>query len=133
MREFHPNKIARDCLIEMPSGIKKRSEIERPPKIVTSVNINKLPATSPEIPESLNHVEVPGSNSPKPGDEFDPERFLVTNEPHATLVSAVKRKKNVVLNEAEVMPSYSGGIKALLLFLKKNIQLPEDVGQGEKY
>ncbi|MDQ6905123.1 MAG: energy transducer TonB [Bacteroidota bacterium] len=130
--EFHPNKLAAGSVIRLPSKIKKRSAIEMLPKIEASVNINKLPATPPEISQSLKQVVLPGSNSPQPGDEYDPGRFTGTNEPHAILITGAKPKKNVVLNDADIMSEYPGGTNALLLFLKKNIKSPEDIEQGEE-
>ncbi len=130
--EFHPIKNAANIFNKLPAPNKKIPEIEIPPKIVASININKLPATAPEIIQSLNPVELPGSNSLQPGDGYDPGRFKETNEPNSTIIPEVKPKKRVVLEEADVMPEYPGGIKALLLFLKNNIKSPEDVEQGEE-
>jgi protein TonB len=132
MTEFHPIKKAASIFNKLHSPNKKIPEIEMPPKIVASININKLPATPPEIPQSLSQVQLPGSNSAQPGDQYDPGRFKGTNEPGSTSIPDVKTKKKVVLEEADIMPEYPGGIKALLLFLKRNIQLPEDVEQGEE-
>ena len=130
--EFHPNKIAPATLIKLHSAINKRSAIEMPPKIVASININKLPATPPEISQSLNQVVLPGSNSSQPGDEYDPGRFTGSDGANSTSILGEQHKRNVVLEDADIMPEYPGDIKALLLFLKKNIQSPEDVDQGEE-
>ncbi|MEO8860854.1 MAG: energy transducer TonB [Ginsengibacter sp.] len=130
--EFHPIKNAANIFNKLPSRNKKIPEIEMPPKIVASININKLPATAPEIIQSLNPVELPGSNFPQPGDEYDPGTFKGINETNSNSIPEVKPKKRVVLEEADIMPEYPGGIKALLLFLKKNIQSPEDVEPGEE-
>lgn len=131
LAEFHPKEKVAAALRKMPS-VNKRSTIEMPPKIVASVNINKLPATPPEISGSLTQLELPGRNSPQPGDEYNPASFAGSNIVNATSKIEKEPKKNIVLESAEVMPEYPGGLKALLLFLKKNIQSPEDVDQGEE-
>lgn len=110
--------------------VKKIATIAGPPKIVSSIIINKLPATPLEIPASVNGKEISEINFPSElngaGDGKNIEITAVA-KPLAT----PKPVKPTIAEVAEIMPQYPGGINALLSFLKKNLRAPETIDQGE--
>jgi len=108
---------------------KKISETERPPKIVASNIINNLPATPPEIQPSLTGTGISEVNFPS---DLDGHNNGKLNENGRALAQTLEKPaKSDPLGEAEIMPQYPGGTKALLAFLKKNIHSPGDVEEGE--
>jgi periplasmic protein TonB len=108
----------------------KSKPFEMPPKIVASVNINKLPATPLEVPQSLTGIE--GNENDFPQQEINRNRIIGKVEVNSPPAFAPKPMMPVILDDADIMPEYPGGLKALLLFLKKNIQSPEEVEQGDE-
>jgi protein TonB len=105
---------------------KKTNPNELPPKIVDSVNINKIPATPLEAMPSLISMAVSEINFPNGGD--GPGK----NSKVDAEVPAAKTYKPGPVDVADIMPQYPGGIKALLDFLKKNLHSPEDVEEGDE-
>lgn len=106
------------------SHVKKNFEKVGPPKIVTSININKLHATLPEIPTSSLQSLSGTINFPT-----SVENENATGKPEIKNIVPVKKE---VLSEADVMPQYPGGVKALLAFLKNNLHSPEDISEGDE-
>ncbi len=108
--------------------VKKMPEIERPPRIVADNNINKPVATPIDNIPSISPVSGVGNSSLTgnlPGDG--------TNGNGTTLIPETpKPNKSTPAIIADVMPQYPGGIPALLAFLKKNIQSPEDIDNGDE-
>jgi protein TonB len=111
------------------AAIKHLPEIERPPLIVAPGNINSLPATPVEFQPSFSSTGISGINLAPGSDgtgEGGPGENGVTGE------TKLKEPGNSIpVKAAEIMPQYPGGIQALLTFLKKNIQSPGDVEEGE--
>jgi len=124
--EYHESKIPETKSVAKISHAKKITTWEAPPKIVDEININKFPATPPEILSSsvgevsseINFPEVAGN---KVGKDIGAEAVAMTENP-----------KHEPLEIAEVMPQYPGGIKALLTFLRKNLHTPEDIAEGNE-
>jgi protein TonB len=121
---YHPVQIPANKSVVKATINKKISSTILPPKIANNINI--LPATPQIIQPSLtgnsNSAMVPplglGSSGSGSGGGLQVSTLLpVLSKPD----------KKVVLDGADVMPQYPGGIKALLEFLKKNIHSPEDV------
>ena len=105
---------------------KKTNQNELPPKIVDSVNINKLPATPLEAMPSLTSTGISEINFP--GSEDGPGK----NSKVDARVPAAKINKPGPVDVTDIMPQYPGGIKALLDFLKKNLHSPEEVEEGNE-
>ncbi|MDQ2862600.1 MAG: energy transducer TonB [Bacteroidota bacterium] len=126
--EYHETKTVVNKSVAKVSHAEKIRTWEAPPKIVDEININKLPATPQEILSSsvgevgteINFPGVAGSDNVG-GKDMSAETVALPQNP-----------KPGPLETAEVMPEYPGGIKALLLFLKKNLQAPEDVADGNE-
>lgn len=129
--EFHPRLNSENKNVAKILPAKKIPVIERPPEIVASININKLPATPQEIQQSLKGAIVSEINVQSNVDGSG-DGVLNGNAGTLTLVKSTKPTTSDVLEEAEIMPQYPGGIKALLAFLKKNIHSPADVEEGEE-
>lgn len=101
---------------------KRFTDVNRPPLIVAA-NINILPATPPGIQPSVTGGVVAGMSPAEVG-ESDPTSTAVNTDVPIT-------GKPIASAAAEIMPQYPGGIRALLSFLKKNIQPPIGAEQGE--
>jgi len=108
--------------------VKKIPQPERPPRIVTSDNINNLPATPAEIHPSLTGVIGEELNF-MPGDVGAGGDNLKENT-IAPVIKPAEEAETAPVAVAEIMPQYPGGIPALLSFLKKNIHSPGDVEEG---
>ncbi|WP_202552173.1 energy transducer TonB [Ginsengibacter hankyongi] len=106
---------------------KKINTNELPPRIVDSININKLPATPLETIQSINPTSVSAINFPGGGEGFGKNLKIGAEAPAAP---ATKINKPGPVDVADIMPQYPGGVKALLDFLKKNLHAPEDVEEG---
>ena len=128
--EFHPRSNSGNKSVAKILPAKKIPVIERPPQIVASININKLPATPREIQQSLIGTVVSAINVQSNGDGSG-DGSLNGNAGTLTPAKSTKPNTSDALEEAEIMPQYPGGIKALLAFLKKNINSPADVEEGE--
>lgn len=109
---------------------KKTTPNDFVPKIVDSININKLPATPPELTQSLNSTSVSEINFSR--DNGGSNNKTNGNEETPATSAATKVNKPGPLNVADITPQYPGGIKALLDFLKKNLHAPEDIDQGDE-
>ena len=110
---------------------KKINPNELPPRIVDSININKLPATPIETIQSINPASVSEINFPGGNDEGSGKNLKIDAEAHAVLPAA-KINKEEPADVADIMPQYPGGVKALLDFLKKNLHAPQDVEEGDE-
>ncbi len=129
--EFHPLSNSEHKSVAKIIPGKKNPEIERPPQIVASININKLPATPQEIQQSPIGTVVSAINVQSNVDGSG-NGSLDGNTGTLTPAQPTKPNTSDVLEEAEIMPQYPGGIKALLAFLKKNLHSPADVEEGEE-
>jgi len=103
---------------------------ELPPRIVDSININKLPATPLETMQSINSTSLSTINFP--GDEEGAGKNLKINAEAPAAPLAKKINKPGPVDVADIMPQYPGGTKALLDFLKKNLHAPGDVEEGDE-
>ncbi|HEY5407893.1 MAG TPA: hypothetical protein VIJ92_12435 [Ginsengibacter sp.] len=110
--------------------LKKINLIDLVPKIVDSININKLPATPIETTQSLNSRGISEINYPTGEKEGGVDSNVGVET--ATPLAQSKINKPGPVNIAEIMPQYPGGLKALVDFLKKNLHAPEDV-EGDEY
>ena len=126
--EFHPFSNSEHKSVVKITHPKKIPEINGPPQIVASININKLPATPQEIQQSLDGTVVSAINFPSNAEGSGNEVLKGKAEMPLTVQPP---KPNNPVEVAEIMPQYPGGIKALLAFLKKNIHSPADVEEGE--
>ncbi len=121
---YQPKQIDANKSVAKVSIKQKVSSTAFPPSIVK--NINKLPATTeiqqPSLSETINlGIDLPSDlNGAESGNGGVPGTTAV-------LSVSPKPDKKAVLETANVMPQYPGGIKALLEFLKKNIHSPEDI------
>jgi periplasmic protein TonB len=108
---------------------KKINFNDLPPKIVDSININKLPATRIESISSLNSTSVSEIDFPdggRPGTNPNTDAEMTATLP------GTKTNKPEPMDIADIMPQYPGGIKALLEFLKKNLHAPDNVEEGDE-
>jgi periplasmic protein TonB len=109
---------------------KKINAVDLPPRILDSVNINKLSATPIETMPSLNLTDVSEIN-PSSGEEGFGNNQR-TNEGVAAAMPVKKTDKMTPVAVADIMPQYPDGLKALLNFLKKNLHTPEDIEEGNE-
>lgn len=110
------------------SSVKKMPDIEKPPRIVNDNNINKPVATPIDNIPSISPVSGVGNSSLNANVTGDG-----TNGNGTTLIPEnPKPNKSAPAITADIMPQYPGGIPALLAFLKKNIQSPEDIDNGDE-
>ncbi|MGH2566389.1 MAG: energy transducer TonB, partial [Ginsengibacter sp.] len=128
--EYHPQPRQEPKAIVNISHPRKTALTEFVPKIVDSVNINKLPATPLELPHSLNMTGVSEIDF-APGEEGQLDKFGIGGE-KTKASSTTKVNKSGPLDVADIMPQYPGGIRSLLNFLKKNLHTPEDVEDGDE-
>jgi len=110
--------------------LKKNTDIKRPPKITPSDNINNLTATQSKIHPSFaktdnSEIDFPSNEDGSGNGSLNGKAII----PALTISPKPERTKPV--EEAEIMPQYPGGIKALLAFLKENLHSPGDVEEGE--
>ena len=126
---FHPNGKEESKSVVRVISAKKINTNEMAPKIVDSININKLPATPEGTQQSVTSInDLPGNSSISSGkDSGGGKEIAGTVElPHTS-----KAEKPEVLDNPDIMPQYPGGIKALLDFLKNNIHSPEEIEDAE--
>ena len=111
------------------AALKYIHEIERLPLIVAPGNINSLPATPVEFQPSFSGTSISGINL-APGSDGTGNGGSggngVTGE-----TNLKEPGHSIPVKAAEIMPQYPGGIQELLSFLKKNIQSPRYVEEGE--
>jgi protein TonB len=124
---FHSNKPK--SVAKVSSLIKKRLLTDGPPKIVAFININKLPETPPEILSSTPQLHGSEINFTGNSDGHGYDNKL---SGEAVKDSVAKKIKKSPLYEAEIMPQYPGGVKALLRFLQSNLHSPEDIGDRDE-
>jgi protein TonB len=124
---FHANKAK--SVARIVQGIKKAIVNDGPPKIVASININKLPATQSEILSSS--IEPLGSEINITGNG-DGHGYGNKLSGEAAGDSVTKKIEKSPLYEAEIMLQYPGGVKALLEFLKINLHSPEDISDRDE-
>ena len=127
--EFHPPSGSEQKVVVNTNHTKKTNVAEGPPKIVDSININKLPATPIESMPSLNLTGISETNF-----SFGEERSGNNSKIDAgvTALPEIKINKPGPIEVADIMPQYPGGIKASLDFLKKNLHAPEDITEGDE-
>ena len=129
--EFHSPSSPEHKIVANTTHPKKTSSKEElPPKIVDSVNINKIPATPTEALPSLNSTELSEINSSS--GEGGSGGKLNVNAGLPEALPATKINKPGPVDVAEIMPQYPGGIRALLDFLKKNLRAPEEVEENNE-
>jgi periplasmic protein TonB len=126
--EFHKPSLPEHKVVMNSFHVKKSNIITGPPRIVDSVNINKLPATPVKPMPSLNSTGVSEINFPS-GEQGAGNNSKING---AAPAPVVKINKPHPLNIAEIMPQYPGGTKALLDFLKKNLRAPEEITEGDE-
>jgi len=126
--EYHQFKAIENKRVPKIFKAEKIPTWEAPPKIVDAININKFPATPPQIlpssvGESNSEISFPGvvGNDSEAGKGISTETVAMPAE-----------RNSGPLETAEVMPEYPGGTKALLTFLKKNLRSPEDIAEGNE-
>jgi len=128
LSSFQPKPIEKNKSVIKVAVNKKISSNQFPPKI--EKNINKIPATVDMIQPSFTgnsnlnvdlHQGLDSSESAYGGGLH--QKIMIA--------APIKIKKSLVLDNADIMPQYPGGTKALLAFLKKNIHAPEDIEEGE--
>ncbi len=102
-----------------------------PPRIVPD---NEVTDTSTHAVADLDNKVISDVSTDGPATGSDNQ--TVSDRPAAgtaTVTSPEKVEAPAVLENAEIMPEYPGGITALLRFLGKNLQVPEDALQpGQK-
>lgn len=108
---------------------KSKSRIETTPRIVDEKLINKTVA-SVNDPVRSNNIEVEGNEN-----LIDGNMLGMNFESTGNTIAVAEKKKAIekkVLLVADIMPQYPGGIKALLVYLKKSLKAPEgDIGEGK--
>jgi periplasmic protein TonB len=115
-------------ILKQHPAVKSIPEVEKPPLIVPTDNINSLPATPAEIQPSFTGANASGMNLASNADEVE-EGGLDGNA--AMIKTIPEPDKSIPVAVAETMPQYPGGIQALLSFLKKNIHSPGNIEEGE--
>ena len=105
------------------------SPIDAPPVIVEDKNINK--------PVAIGKIELPSNMETGPSEISFPftrvgeDSAGGTGGPRKLAVAVIKNDRSAPRETADIMPQYPGGIKALLAFLKNNIQSPADINEDE--
>jgi protein TonB len=122
--------------------IPKRSEnrkkqvgnpIEMPPKIVDEQNINKSHAS--DLLPFASEIKIAGNSEGVLGGEGDFGDQLGKGLDAGILPPTpekLKSSKSTIVAVPDVMPQYPGGLKALLDYLKKNLQAPDDLEAGKE-
>ena len=110
----------------------KKIQVETTPKIVEEKNINKSVATI--NPPLASDLIIPGNEQTGINEkvDFDDGSGNKLEGEIKPMLSEKPKSSKVILNEADVMPQYPGGLKALLAYLKKNLQTPDDVEEGKE-
>ena len=108
---------------------KKASQIELPPRIVDSININNFPATPIETTPSLVSADSSGTSYDADGKGNGNNSIKGPGVDAGATESKINMHSPLYV--AEIMPQYPGGINALLDFLKRNLRSPEDI-EGEE-
>ncbi len=122
-------------LVPMRSEGKKRQVLnpaEAVPQIVNEQNINKPDAS--DLSSIASEIKNEGNTGDVAGGEmnFGDWGGKVAGpayEPAAP--EKPKSSKSIIEVAPDVMPQYPGGLKALLDYLKKNLQAPDEIQQGE--
>ncbi|MEO8413937.1 MAG: hypothetical protein ABI472_09770 [Ginsengibacter sp.] len=102
------NKAHKSAVKSVPA--KKNPGLKSPPVIAASDIINKLPATLPDIQQSLTNTDAfedfpPGINGHAKGR---------TNENAS--IAIIRSDRSDPVSEVEIMPQYPGGMKVVLAF-----------------
>ncbi|MEO7120483.1 MAG: TonB family protein [Ginsengibacter sp.] len=129
LSDFPPVHANKKSVAKISPLVKKTFLPDAPPKIVAFININKLPATPPEILSSS--IQSPGSEINFTGSN-DGQGYDNKLSGASAKDSITKKINKSPLYEAEVMPQYPGGVKALLQFLQSNLHSPEDIGDRDE-
>lgn len=127
---YHPTSKPQSKATITITHPKKASQINLPPRIVDSVNINNFPATPIETTPSSISTDSLGI-SYEPGGKGNGNTFIKGLPGIDSGITELKTNKHSAIDVAEIMPQYPGGIKALLDFLRKNLRSPEDI-EGEE-
>lgn len=130
LSDFHPFHASKAKGVAKVSPLIKKTIIDDgPPKIVAFININKLPATAFRILSSSIQSTASEINFTGNGDGRGYDNKLSAE---AAKDSVAKKFNKTALYEAEIMPQYPGGVKALKEFLKINLHSPEDIGDRDE-
>ena len=111
--EFHPPSGSEQKVVVNTNHTKKTNVAEGPPKIVDSININKLPATPIESMPSLNLTGISEINFSS-GEEKSGNNSKI--DAGVTALPEIKINKPGPIEVADIMPQYPGGIKRCLIF-----------------
>jgi len=110
--------------------LKKANQIDLPPRIINSININNFSATPIEITPSSISADSSGINN-EPGGKGNGNISIKGLPIMDAGLAESKSNKHSPVDIAEIMPQYPGGIRALLDFLKKNLRSPGNIeGEG---
>ncbi|MDQ6764273.1 MAG: energy transducer TonB [Bacteroidota bacterium] len=105
---------------------------DAPPVITDEKNINKPVATKKiELPSNklTGTLDFPFATNNLGGESG---RVAAGGNPEIVpAIEPVKINRSVPVENADIMPQYPGGIKALLAFLKNNIHAPADVDEDK--
>ncbi len=127
---YHPTSKPKSKVAITIAHSKKANQIDLPPRIVDSININNFSATPIETTPSSISADSSGI-SYEPGGEGNSNSSITGPPGIDSRLTESKITKRGPVDVAEIMPQYPGGIKALLDFLKKNLHSPEDIEGGE--
>lgn len=105
---------------------------EAVPQIVNEQNINKPDAS--DLSSIASEIKIEGNTGDIAGDEMNFGDRLGKVAGPANVPAAPekpKSSKSIIEVAPDVMPQYPGGLKALLDYLKKNLQAPDDLEAGK--
>lgn len=100
------------------------------PRIIDDRHINKMIAS--ESSHSSSDIMMPGNEGLKEGNDAGVNADFSDTQSSLMVTEKKKIQEKMVLPVAEIMPQFSGGLKALLSYLKKNLQAPDNAIEDGK-
>ena len=115
-------------IVMQHAAIKSIPEVERPPLIVASDNINSLPATPAEIQPSFTGTGISGMNLAPDGD--GPDKGSLNGNGATIKTKLPEPDKSIPVEVAEIMPQYPGGIPGASFFSEKKYSFTRQCRRG---
>jgi protein TonB len=133
--DYHPvnlkNKLAAFSLPAKQKENKNQKKQAEPttPQIVNDKNINNIIAS--KNPPVASNLIISGNEELLSGKDQGLEMNPIAGAIKMPVVET-KYRETEILKSAEIMPQFPGGVKALLAYLKKNIQAPDEIVEGNE-
>jgi len=133
--DYHPvnlkNKLEAFSLPAKQKENKNQKKQAEPttPQIVNDKNINNIIAS--KNPPVASNLIISGNEELLSGNDQGLEMNPIAGAIKMPVVET-KHRETEILKSAEIMPQFPGGLKALLAYLKKNIQAPDEIVDGNE-